>query len=124
MDRWYNAKVFLLGSWILIGLVVDIALHTQGNGDSFWSIPHFITNSGIIAIIISTVWFLLRNHGKDRLPLKSLGMLGVIVFILGGIGDIILHLMDVSETSFFSRPTHVLILLGGGLYICAIAKQK
>jgi hypothetical protein len=124
MIKPYNKSILFLTSWILIGLIVDIIVHIQNKIESIGSIPHLITDSGIIAVTVSVILIFLRNDQIDHPTLKYIGTLGVIIFLLGGIGDTILHLIGVSDESLFSRPTHLLILLGGALSLYAVCQPK
>jgi hypothetical protein len=124
MIKQYNKSILLLSCWILIGLIADIIVHIQNKMESIGAIPHLITDSGIIAVIVSVILTFLRKDQMDHPTLKYIGTLGVIIFPLGGIGDTILHLIGVSDETLLSRPTHLLLLLGGAFSLYAVCQHK
>lgn len=119
--RQHTVFASVLGVWIVLGLVADEVFHIHNKEEAFWTTSHIIIYSGIIAIIVRIVWILLQNRRTGETLSRGIGVLTVIVLLSGGIGDTILHLVyNVQDEALWSRPTHLLILLGGLLFpICS-----
>lgn len=118
------ASLLLLGGWILLGVVADIFNHIQVSWESLASIPHLITISGMVAVIVNVVFISWKNfRSPDKVASKYLLTLGIVLLIIGGMGDTILHVMGIEDSGFLSRPTHLLILLGAALLVFNIPSK-
>ncbi|MFD0696712.1 hypothetical protein ACFQZT_21855 [Paenibacillus sp. GCM10027628] len=121
-----HSVTMLMGMWLIVGVFIDGFAHNHGVVETFFTPWHAILYSGYVAcagwIFILTV----QNKSKadhatwaQAIPVGyKLGVAGVIVFFIGGIGDMIWHTVFGIEKNIAAllSPTH-LILLTGGLLI-------
>lgn len=117
----------LLGSWLLSGVLMDGWAHNHFGHeiDTFFTPWHAVLYSGYFAVAVFhavTAW---RFHRKGCAWLESmpagygLSLIGVFIFALSGIGDLIWHLafgIEVSVSAGFSPP-HLGIMVGIGLIV-------
>jgi hypothetical protein len=121
-----HAITMLMGMWLIVGLFIDGFAHNHGAVESFFTPWHAILYSGYVAC---AVWiFILTYQNKSRSNRLSwaeaiptgykLGVAGVIVFFVGGLGDMYWHTVLGIEKNIAAllSPTH-LILLTGALMI-------
>ncbi|MDQ4149995.1 MAG: hypothetical protein M3164_08425 [Actinomycetota bacterium] len=116
----------LLGLWLVGGLYLDGWAHTHGRVDQSVFTPwHGVLYSGFLALAALYVLTLARNHSADMNwrralpPGYDLSLLGVGIFVAGGVGDTIWHLIlgiEMSVDALYS-PTHLGLALGGVLMI-------
>jgi hypothetical protein len=112
----------LCGAWMVSGLFLDGWAHRNNKPETFFTPWHGLLYSGFVA---SAVWLLkvIRSHQKPGSTFRQaipvgygLRALGVGVFGVGAIGDLIWHQVFGIEVDIEAllSPTH-LVLLGGGL---------
>lgn len=123
-----DALVAGLGSALVIGVHLDGWAHIhKGLVDTFFTPWHGLLYSAyaaLAAVIVSTV---LRNRTAGFAGWRAVprgyepAVIGVAVFALGGLGDMIWHLLFGIEVDLEAllSPTHLMLALGGGLMVCA-----
>lgn len=113
----------LLGTWLMIGLFLDGWAHNNLGAalETFFTPWHGVFYSGFLATAGWMSWLVFRNlragrAGVDAFPRGyGLGLLGVVLFGLGGMGDMLWHTIlgiEVGVEALLS-PTHLLIFVGG-----------
>jgi hypothetical protein len=111
--------------WIAFGLRLDEIHHVIYKKEVFWTTPHLIIYSGMFVLFIQAVrnWLRYRYQSKYY-PISSI-TLGIIPFMLGLMGDTILHVfLNVRDESIFGRPTHLLILEGLVIFLFSPTRSK
>jgi hypothetical protein len=124
--RGYDWTVVLLSFWFLAGVVLDGWAHNHiPELESFFTPWHAVFYSGFLAVAGFLMATLVRNHARGypwRHAMPSgyeLSLLGVLIFIAGGIGDIVWHEIfgvEVNVEALLS-PTHLTLALGGSLMV-------
>ena len=95
---WVDAVTMLLGTWLLVGLVVDGWAHNNLQAlETFFTPWHALFYSGFVA----TAAWVLATAARARQPSRSglaafpagygLAVVGVVVFGVGGAGDMTWH---------------------------------
>ena len=120
-----NFITILMGLWLMIGLFIDGWAHnTLGSTlESFFTPWHAVFYSGYTANVAWIGYLLLRQYHAGRRDLAviprgyHLGVLGVLVFGAGGVGDMLWHIIFGIEVNLEAllSPTHLLLFLGGML---------
>ncbi|MZQ85018.1 hypothetical protein GQF01_23165 [Paenibacillus sp. 5J-6] len=121
-----HAVTMVMGMWLIVGLFIDGFAHNHGAVETFFTPWHAILYSGYLACAI---WILIITYqNKTRaghatwaaaIPTGyGLGVAGVLLFFIGGIGDMLWHTIFGIEKNIEAllSPTH-LILLTGALMI-------
>jgi hypothetical protein len=116
----------VLGTWLTAGLVVDGWAHRNLGGlETFFTPWHALFYSGFTATAAWMGWQVLRaqdggQRGRAAVPLGyGFGLVGVGVFVLGGVGDLLWHRIfgvEQSIDALFS-PTHLLLFAGMALIL-------
>jgi hypothetical protein len=125
-SRGYDWTVVALSSWFLGGLVLDGWAHNHiPELESFFTPWHAVFYTGYLALAGFFMATLVRNHAKGY-PWRSampvgyeLALLGVLIFMAGGIGDMIWHVLfgvEVNVEALLS-PTHLTLALGATLFV-------
>lgn len=114
-------------AWLIAGLYVDgwAHFHTQSARESFFTPWHALFYSGFLACAIALGTSTARNHTRgsswfDSAPRGYQGAaLGVLIFMLGGIGDMLWHIFFGIETDIATQlsPTHLLLAVGMALIV-------
>jgi hypothetical protein len=109
------------GSWLMIGLLIDGWAHRTNAGlETFFTPWHAAFYSGFIAV---AAWIIFLSTRK-RMGMATgvpvgyrLGIVGLVVFAVGGVTDMVWHLLFGVESSIDAliSPTHLLLLTGGFL---------
>jgi hypothetical protein len=121
-----DAVTMLLGTWLLVGLVVDGWAHNNLQAlETFFTPWHALFYTGFVA----TAGWVLATAARARRPARSgleafpagygLAVVGVAVFAAGGAGDMTWHTMFGIEQdleALFS-PTHLLLFAGMALIL-------
>ena len=110
----------LFGAWVIFGLFIDGWSHNHQRPERIFTPWHGILYSGFLV----SAWWALRVARRDRRPGESmwrsapvghsLVLVGVIVFAIGGMSDLVWHTVlgvEVSLAALLS-PTHLLMLTG------------
>ena len=117
----------VLGLWLIAGVFVDGFAHNnlRGTIESFFTPWHAILYSGFTAAALWTTWLVAREVRRGRTGFNAipvgyeLGLLGVVIFGMGGVGDMIWHQVFGIEVGIAAllSPTHLLLLFGGTLVV-------
>ncbi len=122
-----NLVTMLLGWWLLVGLFVDGWAHnTYGESlETFFTPWHAVFYSGFLAVAAWCLLLARRGWQAGRRGLAAfpdgygLAALGVPVFALGGLGDMLWHVtfgIEVGIEALLS-PTHLLLFSGGVMLV-------
>ncbi len=122
----FDRLMSLLSCWFIGGLFIDGWAHSHGRVDNTFFTPwHAILYSGYFSMAIAlivTVW-LNHNHGyswQRAIPRGYLlSLLGVPLFTIAGIGDLIWHTLFGFEVGVepLLSPTHLLLAFSAALMI-------
>lgn len=121
-----------LGCWLILGLFSDGWAHVNRPGlESFFTPWHGALYSGFVASAAWVGWLGYRHLRLGRPPRVALpvgygwGALGVVVFGLGGVADMLWHLALGVEAGLDAllSPTHLMLLTGGFLLLTAAARS-
>jgi hypothetical protein len=115
----------LLGTWVVGGLFLDGWAHLNQPGlETFFSPWHAVFYAGFL---VSTVVLarLVARHQRGRFDPAlvpagyGLGLVGVVLFVAGGVADGAWHTMFGVETGVAAllSPSHLLLLTGGLLMV-------
>ncbi len=121
-----DAVTMLLGTWLLIGLVVDGWAHNNLQAlETFFTPWHALFYSGFVATACWVLVTAARMHHPERSGLAAfpagygLAIVGVVVFAVGGAGDLTWHSIfgiEQDVEALFS-PTHLLLFAGMALIL-------
>lgn len=120
-DGW----LVFLGAWLLSGVYLDGWAHTHIEVETFFSPWHAILYSGYLANLIFWGRRLIDARRKGRTWREAvpepyrLAFFGVLLFTLGGMGDMLWHLIigiEESVSAGFSPP-HLAIMVAIGLIV-------
>jgi hypothetical protein len=126
IGRAKHSITMLMGMWLIVGVFIDGFAHNHGAVETFFTPWHALLYSGYLACAAWILFLTYQNKTKAgyaswaaAIPAGyKLGAAGVIVFFVGGIGDMVWHTVLGIEKDIAAllSPTH-LILLTGGLLI-------
>jgi hypothetical protein len=113
----------LLGLWLIGGVFADGFAHNnlRDTLDGFFTPWHAVLYSGFTVTALWISWLIAQQaraglRGLNAIPIGyDWGALGVVVFGLGGVGDLIWHSIfgiEVGSSALLS-PTHLMLLAGG-----------
>ena len=114
----------VLGFWFTVGLYLDIWAHIHKSViETFFTPWHAVLYSGFLASAVFLYIAMIRNQIKGHdwrhaVPKGyDLSLLGVVIFLVGGVGDMFWHTSFGIEKGIEAvySPTHLLLGLGGGL---------
>jgi hypothetical protein len=119
----------LLATWLIGGLGLDGWAHNQleGRPESFFTPWHAVFYSGFAATAL-WVLFMVQARRADHATWTQavprgygLGLIGVAVFAVGGVGDLLWHQAFGIETGIAAllSPTHLLLFTGIALILLA-----
>lgn len=108
----FDWAMAVAGYWTLVGLYADAGWHIRNDVDSFFTWSHAILYSGLALLLAIIARFAIgRPHfARDR----SLTVVGAVLFLAGGIADLVNHLFFGFEAGFDAllSPTHQIIGAG------------
>ncbi len=117
-----DAVTAAVGLWLTAGLFLDgWAHHNLSELETFFTPWHAVFYSGFLSCALWLSWVVSRQVKKGRKGMRAipagyaLGLLGVVIFALGGLGDMTWHIIFGIEQgldALFS-PTHLMLLAGG-----------
>ncbi|MDD9265883.1 hypothetical protein ACFPES_02440 [Paenibacillus sp. GCM10023248] len=126
MSVMKHAVTMLMGVWLITGLFIDGFAHNHGAVETFFTPWHAILYSGYLACAVWILSITYRNKAANRhltwaeaIPAGyKLGIAGVIIFLIGGLGDMFWHTIFGIEKNIEAllSPSH-LVLLTGALMI-------
>jgi hypothetical protein len=120
-----DGVTMLLGTWLLVGLVVDGWAHNNLQAlETFFTPWHALFYSGFVATAAWVLATAARAHpspsGLAAFPAGyGLAVVGVVVFAVGGAGDLTWHTIfgiEQDVEALFS-PTHLLLFAGMALIL-------
>lgn len=125
--RRFDWTVVLLSGWMVGGIHLDAWAHHRVAEalESFFTPWHGVLYSGFLALaayLVGTALLNWRRTGTWRGAVPTgyeYSLLGIALFLVGGVGDMIWHLLfgiEVGVEALLS-PTHLLLGLGGGLMV-------
>jgi hypothetical protein len=116
-----NLITCALATWMLSGIYLDGWAHRNRDlHDSIVTPWHGLFYAGYIAFATWTLWVVLRRlregyRGLEAVPVGyGIGAIGVLTFMVGGLGDQVWHLTLGVEQDLnaFQSPTHWLLAIG------------
>jgi hypothetical protein len=124
--RGYDWTVVLLSFWFVGGLFLDGWAHNHiPELESFFTPWHAVFYTGFLAVAGFLVATLVHNHAKGypwhyaMPPGYELAIVGVLIFMAGGVGDMIWHEIfgiEIGVEALLS-PTHLILAVGMTLII-------
>jgi Tol biopolymer transport system component len=122
----YDWLIIAASTWFIGGAYLDGWAHNHlPNLETFFTPWHAVLYSGFLAVTAVLCFALLRNHAQGYPWLRAmppgynLSLLGAFIFALGGVSDMLWHILfgvEVSVEALLS-PTHLLLAFGGILMI-------
>ncbi len=115
-----------LATWAMVGVSLDGWAHGKfGQSDTFFTPWHAIFYSGFLATAAWILWLVVREKRvggvwQAAVPLGyDLGLVGIVVFALGTVGDMLWHMgFGIEEAGKrLGSPAHLLLFIGGMLII-------
>lgn len=110
------------GLWMIIGLYIDGWSHQVDKPETFFTPWHFVLYSGFGAAALYSGFMAVRDSrlgvkptiGDDRIT-----TLGVVIFVIGAIGDGVWHELIGIEVDIegLISPTHLALMVGGLLMV-------
>src|SRR3954470_21942345 len=122
----FDMFMILLTSWFIGGLHLDGWAHSHiPQLETFFTPWHAALYSGYLACAIAIVGVVAINHRRgynwrEAIPTGyELSLLGVPLFLIGGIADMIWHILFGIEksTEALLSPTHLLLAFSGVLIV-------
>jgi len=113
--------------WTVTGLYADLGWHIRHHVDTFFTFTHAILYSGLLLLFGIAIVAALRNVAAGSRNLASLlppgyllSLVGIVLFAVGGAGDLVKHEALGIERDFDAllSPTHLLIGFGVMLAVC------
>ncbi|HEU4867723.1 MAG TPA: hypothetical protein VFV09_08350 [Actinomycetota bacterium] len=110
-----------LCTWVLAGIAVDGWAHTNLGGlETFFTPWHALFYSGFAATATWIAWSTVRRRTPGRTLTQSvplgyeLGVAGLVLFGIGGVGDMIWHVVFGIEVDIDAllSPTHLMLYAG------------
>jgi hypothetical protein len=112
-DLHDERAIAFFGTWMVIGLHLDGWAHNVRKPETFFSPWHFILYSGFGAAV---AYFSFRGYFlKKRSTPDALTTFGLVLFIVGAVGDGIWHEIFGIEVNLEAllSPTHLALMIGG-----------
>jgi hypothetical protein len=122
----FDWVVVAANAWLVGGLVIDGWAHNHGKVDNTFFTPwHALFYSGYLATAVALIGTMILNHmrgsswGRALPGGYELSLLGVAIFAVGGVGDLIWHSLFGFEidTEALLSPSHLLLATGIALMI-------
>ena len=134
----FDMFMILLTSWFIGGLHLDGWAHAHiPQLETFFTPWHAALYSGYLACAIAIVGVVTINHRRgypwrEAIPTGyELSLLGAPLFLIGGIADMIWHILFGIEksTEALLSPTHLLLAFSGvlivsGPFSCCLASSR
>ncbi|HVM10586.1 MAG TPA: hypothetical protein VM345_19155 [Acidimicrobiales bacterium] len=121
-----SRAIAFFGTWAIVGLFVDGWAHQANKPETFFTPWHFMLYSGFVAAVLWFAWDGRRSGARGRTevvpaPSDRLASIGLVAFVIGGVGDGIWHEVFGVEVDLEAllSPTHLLLMTGGLLMLSA-----
>jgi hypothetical protein len=133
MGSTIDYLTILFALWLLSGVFVDGYAHGHIDEtlETFFTPWHAVLYSGFLACAIWFTWLTFRNYrigwrGMEAIPHGyGSGVIGVLIFAIGGVSDMIWHIIfgiEVGLEALYS-PSHLLLFVGGTLIVASPLKR-
>jgi hypothetical protein len=124
---WHNVVAAVLGLTMVSGVYLDGWAHLTRPGlETFFTPWHAILYSGFVLLAAFVVYLSLDRQRRRLSPPGAyrLALVGVAVFLAGGVGDMFWHQIFGIEAGIDAllSPTHLVLLTGGMLMVTAPAR--
>ncbi len=121
-SRREEAAIAVFGTWMICGLFLDGWAHEADRPETFFSPWHGILYSGFAAAVVWFAWDGRRHPPAAdvaRGPADRAVTVGLIVFIVGAVGDGIWHEIFGIEVDLEAlvSPSHLALFIGGFLMV-------
>lgn len=112
----------LLSVWTIAGAFLDGWAHSKVvQFETFFTPWHGVFYSGFAALSAWTIWAVARNTragrwGREAIPAGyDLGLLGLLIFLIGTVGDFLWHEVFGIEQAGerLASPAHLMLFAGG-----------
>lgn len=119
-SRRDHVAVAVFGTWMIAGLFLDGWAHTHDKAETFFSPWHAVLYSGFGAgmsfAVVDRLW---RRRRAVSAAVEPLTLLGVALFMTGGLADMVWHEIFGIEVDLEAllSPTHLLLMVGGLLML-------
>ena len=130
--RRRDGLTVLFGLWLMVGLFIDGYVHnTRGDQlESFLTPWHGVLYSGFLASAVWIAWPALATQGGWRQRVAELprgyglGLLGVVIFAVGGLADSVWHTLLGIEVDLEAlvSPPHLVLFVGAMLILTTPAR--
>jgi len=127
-----NMTTMLCALWLIVGVFIDGYHHQTDVLESFFTPWHAMLYSGFAASAAWMLYLVWRNAQLTKQPILQAipagygaGLLGVAVFLLGGVGDLTWHEIFGIERDIAAllSPSHLLLLIGILLIVTSPLRQ-
>jgi len=124
-EPWLDWTVAVLGVWLVGAVHFDAWAHHRFELETFFTPWHGVLYTGFLVTVAVLGWTLLAGRRRgfpwpQAMPTGYWGsLLGVLVFLAGGVADMVWHTLlgiEVSVEALLSPP-HLLLAAGGALMI-------
>jgi hypothetical protein len=123
----------LFALWLLSGVFIDGYAHSHIDEtlETFFTPWHAVLYSGYLASSGWLAWLLIRNYRLGLRGMRAIpagygtGVVGAILFAIGGVGDMIWHIVfgiEVGIEALYS-PSHLFLFAGGTLIVLSPFKR-
>jgi hypothetical protein len=125
---WQDLTTAAFSAWFIGGLILDVNAHARGWAESFFTWWHLAFYTGFAATAAWIAWILVRAHRKEgRTGMAAVphgygpAIIGVPLFLVSGIADLIWHELLGIETNLdiFFSPSHLGLAAAGILITLA-----
>lgn len=128
LDGWRLDAVFTaLALWMIAGVALDFRAHAHGisfEEEGFFTPSHVAFYAAFVAIAVTIAGATYRNHRPGVSWVEAIpdgyriGVLGVVLFALGGPTDFLWHVTFGFEEGVegLTSPTHLLLAVGATLF--------
>lgn len=122
-SAWYDWAMTIASLWVSGGIMLDAWYHFHSTVETFFEPAHGLLYAGLLATFVFTGIAMLQGHRhgyawRYALPRGyGLTLVGLVVFLAGGILDMIKHTLWGFEQAFNAllSPTHLMI--GAGMFL-------
>ena len=117
LSRREDLLTVTYGSWLVGGLFLDGWAHNNTAVETFFTPWHFVLYSGFA---VTAVWIFSRVGRHRAVPAGyGLGVVGVVFFAIGGVGDLIWHTIFGVEVNLAAliSPSHTTLFVSGLLFL-------